>query len=96
LRWGSCHSPALSWFALSLAAALTQAAQFAVVKGRAQAIPPLAIVAGTQLVAFTLVPLLRLHARDVHATERGVAGRSGLGGAGVRHGEPARPRQRPR
>src|SRR5678809_1235596 len=53
LRWGSCHSPALSWFALSLAAALTQAAQFAVVKGRAQVIPPLAIVAGTQLVAFT-------------------------------------------
>jgi len=53
LCWGSRHSPALSWFALSLAAALTQAAQFAVVKGRAQAIPPLAIVAGTQLVAFT-------------------------------------------
>ena len=43
----------MSWFALSLAAALTQAAQFAVVKGRGKPIPPLAIVAGTQLVAFT-------------------------------------------
>src|SRR5262249_25449924 len=41
----------LTWFALSLAAALTQAAQFAVVKGRARAIPPLVIVAGTQTVA---------------------------------------------
>src|SRR2546425_9036776 len=44
----------LPWFALSLAAALTQAAQFAVVKGRARAIPPLVIVAGTQTVALTV------------------------------------------
>src|SRR2546422_3418099 len=44
----------LTWFALSLAAALTQAAQFAVVKGRARAIPPLVIVAGTQTVALTV------------------------------------------
>jgi drug/metabolite transporter (DMT)-like permease len=42
----------LSWFALSLAAALTQAAQFAVVKGRARAIPPLVIVTWTQVLAF--------------------------------------------
>jgi drug/metabolite transporter (DMT)-like permease len=42
----------VSWFALSLAAAVTQAAQFAVVKGRARAISPLVIVAWTQLVAF--------------------------------------------
>src|SRR3989441_970307 len=41
----------LSWFVLSLGAALTQAAQFAVVKGRAQAIPPIVIVAWTQAVA---------------------------------------------
>ena len=36
---------------LSLGAALTQAAQFAVVKGRARAIPPIVIVAWTQSVA---------------------------------------------
>jgi drug/metabolite transporter (DMT)-like permease len=41
----------MSWFALSLGAAVTQAAQFAVVKARAQAIPPLVIVASNQLVA---------------------------------------------
>lgn len=41
----------MSWFALSLGAALTQAAQFAVVKGRAREIPPLVIVAWTQTVA---------------------------------------------
>lgn len=42
----------MSWFALSLAAAVTQAAQFAVLKGRAREISPLVIVAWTQLVAF--------------------------------------------
>ena len=42
----------MTWFALSLAAAVTQAAQFAVLKGRARAISPLVIVAWTQLVAF--------------------------------------------
>ena len=42
----------MTWFALSLAAAVTQAAQFAVVKGRAREISPLVIVAWTQLVAF--------------------------------------------
>ncbi|MCI0548298.1 MAG: DMT family transporter [Candidatus Rokubacteria bacterium] len=41
----------MSWFALSLGAACTQAAQFAVVKGRARAIPPLVVVAWTQMVA---------------------------------------------
>jgi drug/metabolite transporter (DMT)-like permease len=41
----------VSWFFLSLAAALTQAAQFAVVKGGGRAIPPLVIVAWTQGVA---------------------------------------------
>jgi len=41
----------LSWFALSLGAAVTQAAQFAVVKGRARSISPLVIVAWTQAVA---------------------------------------------
>jgi drug/metabolite transporter (DMT)-like permease len=41
----------VTWFALSLGAALTQAAQFAVVKGRARAIPPLVIVTWTQTVA---------------------------------------------
>src|SRR2546426_5954989 len=41
----------LSWFLLSLGAALTQAVQFAVVKGRGQAIPPIVIVAWTQTVA---------------------------------------------
>lgn len=39
------------WFALSLGAALTQATQFAVVKGRARDIPPFVIVAWTQAVA---------------------------------------------
>jgi drug/metabolite transporter (DMT)-like permease len=42
----------LTWFALSLGAAITQAAQFAVLKGRAQALPPLVIVAWAQGVAF--------------------------------------------
>jgi drug/metabolite transporter (DMT)-like permease len=42
----------LTWFVLSLAAALTQATQFAVVKSRARGIPTLVIVAGNQLVAF--------------------------------------------
>src|SRR2546426_9995759 len=41
----------MSWFLLSLGAALTQAVQFAVVKGRGQAIPPIVIVAWTQTVA---------------------------------------------
>jgi hypothetical protein len=94
LRWGSCHSPALSC-SRSLAAALTQAA-LAVVKGRAQAIPPLAIVAGTQLVAFTTWFLYFVFTHETFTPPSAVAGRSGLGGAGVRHGEPARPRQRPR
>ena len=42
----------MTWFGLSLAAALTQATQFAVVKSRAREIPTLVIVAGNQLVAF--------------------------------------------
>jgi drug/metabolite transporter (DMT)-like permease len=42
----------MSWFVLSLAAAATQATQFAVVKARGREIPIFAIVAGTQLVAF--------------------------------------------
>src|SRR2546428_2631069 len=50
----SARRSRLTWFALSLAAALTQAAQFAVVKGRARAIPPLVIVAGTQMVGLTV------------------------------------------
>ena len=41
----------LTWFVLSLAAALTQATQFAVVKSRGREIPTLVIVAGTQAVA---------------------------------------------
>ncbi|MGH7367441.1 MAG: EamA family transporter [Candidatus Rokuibacteriota bacterium] len=41
----------LTWFGLSLGAALTQAVQFAVIKGRARDIPPLVIVAWTQAVA---------------------------------------------
>jgi drug/metabolite transporter (DMT)-like permease len=41
----------LNWFLFSLGAAVTQAAQFAIVKGRAQAIPPIVIVAWTQTVA---------------------------------------------
>jgi drug/metabolite transporter (DMT)-like permease len=41
----------VSWFALSLGAAATQAGQFAVVKGRARDIPPFVIVAWTQAVA---------------------------------------------
>jgi drug/metabolite transporter (DMT)-like permease len=43
----------VSWFALSLGAAVTQAAQFAVVKARAQKIPVLVIVASNQTVATT-------------------------------------------
>jgi drug/metabolite transporter (DMT)-like permease len=43
----------VNWFALSLGAAVTQAAQFAVVKARAQKIPPLVIVASNQMVAVT-------------------------------------------
>jgi len=42
----------MNWFVLSLAAACTQAVQFAVVKGRARDIPPLVVVAWTQAVAF--------------------------------------------
>jgi len=42
----------LIWFLLSLGAAVTQATQFAVVKGRGREIPPLVIVTWTQLVAF--------------------------------------------
>lgn len=42
----------MTWFALSFGAAVTQAAQFAVVKARARAIPPFVIVAWTQAVAF--------------------------------------------
>ena len=41
----------MNWFALSFGAALTQAAQFAVVKGRARGIPPLVIVTWTQAIA---------------------------------------------
>jgi len=48
---GLPRGPRLTWFALSLGAALTQAVQFAVVKGRAREIPPLVIVAWTQGVA---------------------------------------------
>src|SRR3989442_577590 len=50
----SARRSRLTWFALCLAAALTQAAQFAVVKGRARAIPPLVIVAGAQTGALTV------------------------------------------
>jgi len=42
----------VNWFALSLGAAVTQATQFAVVKGRGRALAPLVIVAWTQTVAF--------------------------------------------
>jgi drug/metabolite transporter (DMT)-like permease len=48
---GLLRGSRLTWFALSLGAALTQAVQFAVVKGRAREIPPLVIVAWTQAVA---------------------------------------------
>ena len=41
----------VNWFVLSFAAALTQAPQFAVVKGRARGIPPLVIVTWTQAIA---------------------------------------------
>jgi drug/metabolite transporter (DMT)-like permease len=41
----------VSWFALSLGAAGTQAVQFAVVKGGARDVPPLVVVAWTQAVA---------------------------------------------
>src|SRR5256885_17245752 len=44
----------LTWFALCLAAALTPAAQFAVVKGRARAVPPLLLLARAQTVAVTV------------------------------------------
>ncbi len=43
----------MNWFALSLAAAGTQAAQFAVIKGRARDIPPVVVVAWGNAVAFT-------------------------------------------
>jgi drug/metabolite transporter (DMT)-like permease len=42
----------MTWFVLSLGAAVTQATQFAVVKGRGREIPPLVIVTWTQGVAF--------------------------------------------
>ena len=42
----------MNWFALSLGAAVTQATQFAVVKGRGRELAPLVIVAWTQTVAF--------------------------------------------
>jgi drug/metabolite transporter (DMT)-like permease len=42
----------MNWFVLSLGAAVTQATQFAVVKGRGREIPPLVIVTWTQGVAF--------------------------------------------
>ena len=41
-----------TWFLLSLGAAVTQATQFAVIKGRARNLAPLAIVMWTQSVAF--------------------------------------------
>lgn len=41
----------MTWFPLSLGAALTQAAQFAVIKGRGRVIPALVIVAWGQFVA---------------------------------------------
>src|SRR2546426_1203998 len=44
----------LTWFPLSLAAALTQAAQVAVVKGRARASPPPVLVAGAPPVALAV------------------------------------------
>jgi uncharacterized membrane protein len=43
----------MSWFALSLGAAVTQAGQFAVVKARARDLSPLVVVASNQLVAVT-------------------------------------------
>ena len=46
------HMRSISWFVLSLGAAVTQAVQFAVVKGRARELAPLVIVAWTQAVAF--------------------------------------------
>jgi len=66
----------VSWFALSLAAAGTQATQFAVIKGRARDIPPVVIVAWTNAVAFTAWVVfflnlpLRGDARLVRATAR--------------------------
>ena len=42
----------MNWFALSLGAAVTQAMQFAVVKGRGRELAPLVIVVWTQTVAF--------------------------------------------
>ena len=41
----------MTWFPLSLGAALTQAAQFAVIKGRGRVIPALVIVAWGQLLS---------------------------------------------
>jgi hypothetical protein len=40
------------WFALALAAALTQAGQFAVVKGRARHLPPFVIMLCRQLTSW--------------------------------------------
>ncbi|MGH7397510.1 MAG: DMT family transporter [Candidatus Rokuibacteriota bacterium] len=48
---GRASRSRLTWFGLSLGAALTQAVQFAVIKGRAREIPPVVIVAWTQAVA---------------------------------------------
>ena len=42
------------WFALALAAALTQAGQFAVVKGRARSLSPLVIIFWTQSLGLTV------------------------------------------
>ena len=44
----------MSWFVLSLGAAVTQATQFALVKGRARAIPPMVIAVWTQGTAFAV------------------------------------------
>src|SRR5436309_6722845 len=93
----SARRSRLTWFALSLAAALTQAAQFAVVKGRARAIPPLVIVAGTQTVAFTVwLGFFLVLGAPVHAAAVGVAGHRRVEHPGDGDEQPAGPRKRAR
>src|SRR5258706_16064343 len=46
------------WFALALAAALAQAGQFAVIKGRARHLHPFLIMLGTQVIGVTVWSLI--------------------------------------
>lgn len=73
----------MTWFALSLGAAVTQAGQFAVVKARAREISPLVVVASNQLVAVTGWALFFLVSGHPHVMPQGRAWLAVVGSAGL-------------